>query len=624
MGSIVAVILIMLKTILKDKLSASWHYGIWFLLIIRLTLPYAPQSHFSVFNLFPHTAQNIEISQFDEISQNVTENHEINISAQESTFIQDKNNKIDTPVMKDEPAKRQSVSSYLDIISLVWIVGAGIMLLYISVLNIVFYLGIKKYFRCLDRNNLEILEECKSLLKVKKNIPLIYYPGNKPPFLLGIFRPKLIIPANLFDKLSVQKKRYIFLHEIAHFKRKDILVNSIMLIIKSIHWFNPIIWYACYKMQEDCEIACDASVLSYIEPEEYKKYGETAIDVLKVFSKTCWIPGTAGISGNGTGIKRRIHMIARFGKNSLIWTLVALILVLAIGLVGLTNSSQGNSLIPFDKITNEASMAVDVEGEGISVTLSPKPRDEFKTDILARIFGTIDDGFTRSIVKELRIAGAYAISINDIRLTKYSQIIQDDLGITVDNNKIKPPYVIKALGNPDTMEKGLDKRGSVKRMSGSYTNIKIEKIENLIVPKQGEDERKLYETRAANVKNINIALSPEESTYFKEYQTFGFYNFWIYPYVIYNNCKYEVLVRDNIPESRVGRLLGSVKSYLDPVDRKYMNKANIPSLIHSELYSNYLRQGVKIYKLKWNSDSKIIVVDDNGIYKRAVIVNEQI
>ena len=36
---------------------------------------------------------------------------------------------------------------------------------------------------------------------------------------------------------------YILLHELSHYKRKDILVNYLMIFLQCIHWFNPFIWY---------------------------------------------------------------------------------------------------------------------------------------------------------------------------------------------------------------------------------------------------------------------------------------------------------------------------------------------------------------------------------------------
>jgi len=58
MGSVVAGIIILTKALLKNKLNATWHYYIWFLLVIRLVIPYAPQTSFSIFNLIPRTSLN--------------------------------------------------------------------------------------------------------------------------------------------------------------------------------------------------------------------------------------------------------------------------------------------------------------------------------------------------------------------------------------------------------------------------------------------------------------------------------------------------------------------------------------------------------------------------------------
>lgn len=93
-------------------------------------------------------------------------------------------------------------------------------------------------------------------------------------------RPRLLIPYGIINKLSEEEKRYVFLHELAHLKRKDNLINWIMVLVQALHWFNPIVWYAFYKMREDCEVACDADVLSLLNPAEHKKYGETIINLI--------------------------------------------------------------------------------------------------------------------------------------------------------------------------------------------------------------------------------------------------------------------------------------------------------------------------------------------------------
>jgi len=57
--------------------------------------------------------------------------------------------------------------------------------------------------------------------------------------------------------------RYVFLHELGHLKRGDILVNWLMALPLVLHWFNPLVWYAIQRIRVDGESACDALALSH-------------------------------------------------------------------------------------------------------------------------------------------------------------------------------------------------------------------------------------------------------------------------------------------------------------------------------------------------------------------------
>jgi len=52
-GSLLAVLILLIRTILGDRLPARWHYGLWLVLLVRLALPWAPQSRVSLYNLIP-------------------------------------------------------------------------------------------------------------------------------------------------------------------------------------------------------------------------------------------------------------------------------------------------------------------------------------------------------------------------------------------------------------------------------------------------------------------------------------------------------------------------------------------------------------------------------------------
>lgn len=68
--------------------------------------------------------------------------------------------------------------------------------------------------------------------------------------IVSLIKIKILIPENMIN-LSNKELEHILLHELCHLKRKDTLVNCLLLIFQSIHFFNPIIWYLFKKLRED-------------------------------------------------------------------------------------------------------------------------------------------------------------------------------------------------------------------------------------------------------------------------------------------------------------------------------------------------------------------------------------
>lgn len=354
MGTVVAGIIILIKALFKNRFNAVWHYYIWFLLIIRLIIPYAPESSLSIFNLLSPASQRIGISQ--NVSRSIDTDILLSFINEESavnkdTIINNNSNIQNESIEKENGEKENSVLSKKNsirfnyyMVSIIWLIGAIIMLLYTLIVNTGFLLKINKQPQCKEENILRNFDECKSMMNVHIKIPVIYDRSLKTPSLFGLIRPKLLIPSEIINNLSEEEKRYVFLHELAHFKRKDILINWIMMLVQILHWFNPIVWYAFYKMHEDCEIACDAYVLSQLKPVEYKKYGETIINLINTISKPYWVSTTIGMANNKSSIKRRIKMIAMFKKNSWKWSIIAVAVLVAVGFAGMTNSKSVASL----------------------------------------------------------------------------------------------------------------------------------------------------------------------------------------------------------------------------------------------------------------------------------------
>ncbi len=112
-------------------------------------------------------------------------------------------------------------------------------------------------------------------------------------------------------KLDDRELRMIFLHELTHVKRADILLNWIIVFVSSLHWFNPLAWLAMRRLRADRELVCDAMVMSRLAADERRAYGNTLIKLLDDFSGAGFCPSLAPVINRKHQIERRIIMIAQ-------------------------------------------------------------------------------------------------------------------------------------------------------------------------------------------------------------------------------------------------------------------------------------------------------------------------
>lgn len=353
MGSIVTGIIILIKQFFKNKLSAKWHYYIWLLLILRLIIPYTPQSNFSIFNLFSNISKSLQISSTKIAKENVVfdsskdktgnsinkavnnksqaAGKSINQNSAENSARTEKGISKGTPINNWIENNKEFSINYL---SIIWVVGIFIIILYILAVNLRLHSIANKLNKCENDQINKLLEECKTKININSNVVIILNKHDKAPYLLGLFKPKIIISSQIIDKFSLEEVRYIFLHELSHLKKKDILINWIIILVQAVHWFNPVIWYALNKMKQDCEISCDEMVLNCINIKEAINYGQIILNLAKAFSNNNLTPGVTAIV-NKSETRRRIIMISNFNKKSKKWTAAAIILTLVVGGVSL-------------------------------------------------------------------------------------------------------------------------------------------------------------------------------------------------------------------------------------------------------------------------------------------------
>src|SRR5277367_5330881 len=112
---------------------------------------------------------------------------------------------------------------------------------------------------------------------------------------MGLFQPTLLLPANFREKFDERELRFIFLHELAHLKRGDVIVQALIALLQILHWFNPVLWFAFRRMRIDREPATDALVLSRTGEAQKESYGQVLIKLLDHYHDRHSLPTLVGI-----------------------------------------------------------------------------------------------------------------------------------------------------------------------------------------------------------------------------------------------------------------------------------------------------------------------------------------
>ena len=128
--------------------------------------------------------------------------------------------------------------------------------------------------------------------------------GLLEPGVVGLFRPILLLPAGIVDRLSPHQLDAILAHEFCHVRRRDNLTAAIHMIVEAIFWFHPLVWWVGARLVEERERACDEDVLKL--SGEPQVYADAILSVCKYYVESP-LACVSGISGSE--MKKRITAI---------------------------------------------------------------------------------------------------------------------------------------------------------------------------------------------------------------------------------------------------------------------------------------------------------------------------
>ncbi|MEK4031334.1 BlaR1 family beta-lactam sensor/signal transducer [Pseudobacillus sp. FSL P4-0506] len=300
-SSMTIVVILLIRKLFSDQLSAKWQYNLWFLLLIALTLPFIPkqwihfENHFNLFNINHGNRvgnASIHATEGSALSNtNWIEDFTVSVNHLNLTFLN-------------------------AVLTSIWIAGMLVM----AVLFLHAWFKLKKIKNTITVLNnkaiLHLFERCKQDLNISKPLIVGESPLVKSPMTFGLFKTYVVLPVRLDEWLSRKDIEYIFMHELHHYKYKDIATNYLIIMYQILYWFHPLVWIAFKNMRMDREIACDMAVLKSLDEHCHADYGNAIINFADLASHSKDLAWANQFNGSKEQIKKRIEKIASFTIES--------------------------------------------------------------------------------------------------------------------------------------------------------------------------------------------------------------------------------------------------------------------------------------------------------------------
>lgn len=299
-GGIIGMILAA-ERLLKNILSGRMQYNLWLVLLALLTVPFLPIRPVSLLQVFAWIA-NLSHSDFTNpgAARHAAAGPDLSGTA-------DWMNDFALSVGSKTPATVGLV------LCAIWMAGMLVMTVPVIKSSVRLH-TLKKSALPLQNPEIRVLYAgCLAEMGITRHIPVYSTAFLKSPVIAGFLKPGIYLPIHLISDFPPSDIRYIFLHELQHYRHKDALVNYAMNLAGILYWFNPAVWFALKEMRSDREIACDTSVLKMLKEEDYEAYGDTLIRFAERLSLTPF-PFAAGLGGNMRQMERRIRNIASYEK----------------------------------------------------------------------------------------------------------------------------------------------------------------------------------------------------------------------------------------------------------------------------------------------------------------------
>ena len=335
-GTILILLLFVCRPAYRNRLSKRWQYYIWLLVIARLLLPITPETSL-IGNLFKqaehpekqsgdYSAAYIDNNDNADIEPNTetssTEKDTVTGSTDNRVFMADTTDpgidRDNFPQSVDDASENKPAhripENTVQTLCILWLVAA----LLLFVRKITVYQSFVKYVTAGSKpvEDITLLERFGQIMAenhIKGTVELCVNDLVSSPLLIGFTHARVVLPTS---NLSEDDFYYTVLHELIHYKRRDIFYKWLVQFTICLHWFNPFVHLMGHEINRVCELSCDERVIKTLSDKSRKSYGDTLLNAIGTGGSYRDTLASVTLNESKELLKGRLDAIMKYRKIS--------------------------------------------------------------------------------------------------------------------------------------------------------------------------------------------------------------------------------------------------------------------------------------------------------------------
>lgn len=354
-ASVLIILVIIIRKLLKGKISCWVRYGLWLLVAVRLLVPVSlMESAFSIANLLPESRAGGQTGGNSTMASHRTDQEQGRIFRQEEMpdspapgmavltapyLVEDEHPSKGGVSYAEEKADALSGSDVRDktalskieiTIGMVWLAGSCLLALWLS--------GVNGIFRWKVRGNRLPLWVSGDL---QRQLPVYVTDEISTPCMYGLLRPAVYITARTAKDAQVLDM--VLRHEQTHYRHGDHIWSVVRMLCLCLHWYNPLVWAAVRLSRQDGELACDEGVLRQMGEENRRIYGEALLILSTEHKPTLRSSLNLATSMSGTKKQLKERLSVLVTRPRMAAGTAVLVFLLALGLMACTFTGRAEA-----------------------------------------------------------------------------------------------------------------------------------------------------------------------------------------------------------------------------------------------------------------------------------------